>query len=126
MSIFFEPLVKASYFHKKILFVGNTIEAKSRDIKIFFFRYAFLKVLKRLDWSNVAGLTQSGGYSEYISHLQNLLQKNRINFIENRKFQPDSKDMTLVIFSRLSFSILSCSRPHSNGIKKYSISIFSL
>ena len=56
MSIFFEPLVKASYFHKKILFVGNTIEAKSRDIKIFFFQIRLFK------GSEEAGLEQCGRF----------------------------------------------------------------
>ena len=45
----------------------------------------------------MASLTQDGHkYSEYISHLQDLLQTNGITFIMNRKFQSTSSDMRLV------------------------------
>lgn len=60
-------------------------------------RYAYLEVLQKLGWNRVASLTQDGHrYSEYISHLQDLLQTTGITFVMNRKFQSSSSDMTLV------------------------------
>jgi hypothetical protein len=45
----------------------------------------------------VASLTQDGNkYSEYVSHLQDLLQTNGVTFVMNRKFQSTSSDMRLV------------------------------
>lgn len=58
------------------------------------YKYAYLRVLEKLQWSQVASLTQDGHrYSEYISHLQDLLQEHSINFIMNRKFQSQAPDM---------------------------------
>ena len=55
------------------------------------FRYAYLQVLKKIGWSNVASLTPVGDtYSEYISPLTDMLQNNSINVIVNDKFQKDT------------------------------------
>ena len=66
---------------------------------LLFRRYAYLKVFNRFKWHNVASLTQDGHkYSEYIGHLQDLLQKNDINYILDKKFREDfsTEDMKMV------------------------------
>ena len=61
-------------------------------------RYAYLQVLKKIGWSHVASLTQDGHrYSEYISSLQDTLQKNSILFISNRKFQRETTEMSMYL-----------------------------
>ena len=73
---------------------------------VLFFRYAFLRVLQKLGWSHVASLTQDGHrYSEYVSHLQDILHKNNVKFIMNRKFPRDAKNMTMVRTSVCTFGI---------------------
>ena len=37
-------------------------------------------------------------YSEYISHLQDVLQQNDVTFIANRKFPVESPDMSMVSY----------------------------
>lgn len=60
-------------------------------------RYVYLEVFKKFRWSQVASLTLDGHkYSEYISHLQDVLQRHEINFIMNRKFPTETSDMSLV------------------------------
>ena len=45
----------------------------------------------------VGSLTQDGSkYSSYMSSLQDVLQQHGIEFIVNRKFPPDTTDMSLV------------------------------
>ena len=63
---------------------------------LFSSRYVYLEVLKKLGWSKVASLSDKQQYSEYISHLQDFLQTNSINFIMNRKFEGSSQDMSMV------------------------------
>ena len=59
-----------------------------------------MQVFQKLGWSYVASLTQDGHkYSEYISHLQDMLQKNEINFIMNRKFREDFTDSDMRMVS---------------------------
>ena len=41
-------------------------------------------------------------YSEYISHLQDVLQNEGINFITNRKFPVESPDMSMVSLREIS------------------------
>ena len=56
-------------------------------------------MFNRFKWQNVASLTQDGHkYSEYIGHLQDLLQKNDINYILDKKFREDfsTEDMKMV------------------------------
>ncbi|KAG8222593.1 hypothetical protein J437_LFUL002585 [Ladona fulva] len=54
------------------------------------YRHVYLKLFKELGWSRVAALTEDGQkYTEYISHLQDLLQANGIHFVSNRKFPRD-------------------------------------
>lgn len=51
------------------------------------FGNVYLQLFKQLQWSRVAALTEEGQkYPEYISLVHNLLQKNGLNFITNRKF----------------------------------------
>ncbi|XP_071449502.1 uncharacterized protein [Hetaerina americana] len=51
------------------------------------YRYVYLKLFNKLGWSRVAALSEDGQkYTEYISHLQDLLQNNSIHFVSNRKF----------------------------------------
>ena len=65
----------------------------------FSYRHAYLEVFRKFDWSRVASLTLDGHkYSEYISHLQDHLQTNGVNFIMNRKFPTESPDMSMVRF----------------------------
>ena len=57
-----------------------------------------MQVLKKIGWSHVASLTQDGHrYSEYISSLQDTLQKNSILFISNRKFQRETTEMSMYL-----------------------------
>ncbi len=64
----------------------------------FFSRYVYLEIFRKFGWSRVASLTLDGHkYSEYISHLQDHLQTNGINFIMNRKFPQESPDMSMVM-----------------------------
>ena len=61
------------------------------------FRHAYLAVMKKFDWKRVASLTQDGSkYSHYMSSLQDVLQQSGIDFVINRKFPRDTKDMSLV------------------------------
>jgi hypothetical protein len=54
-------------------------------------------VFKKFGWSKVASLALDGHkYSEYISHLQDVLQTHGINFIMNRKFPVESPNMSMV------------------------------
>ena len=53
--------------------------------------------MKKFDWRKVASLTQDGSkYSHYMSSLQDVLQQSGIDFVINRKFPRDTKDMSLV------------------------------
>ena len=62
-----------------------------------FHRYVYLEIFKKFEWSKVASLALDGHkYSEYISHLQDVLQNEGINFITNRKFPVESPDMSMV------------------------------
>ena len=63
----------------------------------FIDRYVYLEIFKKFEWSKVASLALDGHkYSEYISHLQDVLQNEGINFITNRKFPVESPDMSMV------------------------------
>ena len=60
-------------------------------------RYAYVKTLQMLGWRKVASLTEEGQqYSDYIPALQDRLQNNGIEFVVNRKFPEDAKDMQMV------------------------------
>ncbi len=59
-------------------------------------------MLKKFKWSKVASLALDGHkYSEYISHLQDVLQTHGINFIMNRKFPMESPNMSMVCAVRV-------------------------
>ena len=65
--------------------------------KSYFFRSAFLQVLKRLEWKNVASLTEDGHkYTQYIGRLRDILEKHGITFIIKSEFQRDAKNVTTV------------------------------
>ncbi|XP_069698476.1 uncharacterized protein [Periplaneta americana] len=54
------------------------------------YKYVYLQLLQQLGWRQVAALTEDGQkYTEYISHMQDLLQANGITFVANRKFPRD-------------------------------------
>ena len=60
-------------------------------------RPAYLATLRKFGWNAVASLTQDGSkYSNYMSSLQDVLQQHGIEFLVNRKFPPDTRDMSLV------------------------------
>ena len=60
-------------------------------------RYVYLELFKKFEWSKVASLALNGHkYSEYISHLQDVLQENDVTFLANRKFPVESPDMSMV------------------------------
>ncbi|TRY61846.1 hypothetical protein TCAL_10559 [Tigriopus californicus] len=62
------------------------------------YKYVYLEIFKKFRWSKVASLTLDGHkYSEYISHLQDVLQTHGINFIMNRKFPKESPDMSMYL-----------------------------
>ena len=62
-------------------------------------RYVYLELFKKFEWSKVASLALDGHkYSEYISHLQDVLQQNDVTFIANRKFPVESPDMSMVSY----------------------------
>lgn len=66
-------------------------------------RHVYLKLFEALQWKRVAALTEDGQkYSEYISHLQDLLHLHGIT-LTNRKFPRErEKDaMTNVSYSVL-------------------------
>jgi len=70
---------------------------QSRVTHTLTFRYAYLEILRKFGWSRAASLTMDGHkYSEYISHLQDHLQQNGVEFIMNRKFPKESADMSMV------------------------------
>ena len=58
-----------------------------------------MELFKKFEWSKVASLALDGHkYSEYISHLQDVLQQNDVTFIANRKFPVESPDMSMVSY----------------------------
>jgi hypothetical protein len=53
-------------------------------------RFVYLQLFQQLGWEQVAALTEDGQkYTEYISHMQDLLQASGITFVVNRKFPRD-------------------------------------
>ena len=84
----------------------------------------YLEIFRKFGWSRVASLTLDGHkYSEYISHLQDHLQTNGINFIMNRKFPQESPDMSMVManlfLSGSTFFLLPPSICLRKPLKKY-------
>ena len=70
---------------------------KGQIYRIDIVRHAYLAAMKKFDWRKVASLTQDGSkYSHYMSSLQDVLQQSGIDFVINRKFPRDTKDMSLV------------------------------
>ena len=62
----------------------------------FSFRYAFREVLERLEWKNVASITEHGDkYGSYINKLREILEKDKVTFYK-REFQRDAKNVTTV------------------------------
>ncbi|XP_046384645.1 uncharacterized protein LOC124154916 [Ischnura elegans] len=93
-----EPLAGVSR-HFKTIVISYSAEGSSfsdrKKYPYFFrtigenkqYRHVYLKLFNALGWSRVAALTEDGQkYTEYISHLQDLLQNNSIHFVSNRKF----------------------------------------
>uniref|UniRef100_A0A224XI24 Gamma-aminobutyric acid type B receptor subunit 2 n=1 Tax=Panstrongylus lignarius TaxID=156445 RepID=A0A224XI24_9HEMI len=96
-----EPLVGIAK-HFKTVVISYSAEGSSfsdrKKYPYFFrtigenkqFKYVFLELFKELNWKRVASLTEDGTkYTEYISLTQDLLQKNDITFVANRKFPQD-------------------------------------
>merc|ERR1712083_557503 len=81
----------------------STDDGKESNFPYFFrtiaenqqYKYAFLQVLKRLKWKNVASITEDGHkYTQYITKLRDILEKHGITFISKREFQKDAKNVT--------------------------------
>lgn len=98
-----EPLAGVSK-HYRTLVISYSAEGASfsdREKYPYFFRtigenkqykHVYLHLLKDLEWKRVAALTEDGQkYTEYISHMHGLLEKQGINFIANTKF-PRERD----------------------------------
>ncbi|XP_046995878.1 uncharacterized protein LOC124607652 [Schistocerca americana] len=96
-----EPLAGVTKYYKTVV-ISYSAEGSSfsdRTKYPYFFRTigdnqqytdVYLSLFKRLNWTRVAALTEDGQkYTEYISHLQDLLQSNDIQFVTNRKFPRD-------------------------------------
>ena len=65
-------------------------------------RHAYLAAMKKFEWRKVAALTQDGSkYSHYMSSLQDQwkMDETGIDFVLNRKFPRDTKDMSLVSYT---------------------------
>ena len=79
-------------------------------------RYVYLELFKKFEWSKVASLALDGHkYSEYISHLQDVLQQNDVTFIANRKFPVESPDMSMVSYPmRLISGCVNCTQPRAH------------
>lgn len=96
-----EPLAGVSKHYKTVVISYSAEGSKfsDRNKYPYFFRtigenhqykYVYLQLLKKLQWYQVASLTQEGTkYAEYISSLHDLLTTNNITFVINRKFPAD-------------------------------------
>lgn len=63
------------------------------------YRYVYQELFKYFNWKQVAALTEDGQkYTEYISLMQDDLEKNGITFIANKKFprERETEPMTRV------------------------------
>lgn len=93
-----EPLAGVSK-HYNSLVISYSAEGASfsdREKYPYFFRTigenkeykdVYLQLFKKLQWKRIATLTEDGQkYTEYLSHTQDLLEKNGINFIATTKF----------------------------------------
>jgi hypothetical protein len=68
-------------------------------------RYVYLQLFQKLGWEQVAALTEDGQkYTEYISHMQDLLQANGITFVANRKFPRDREKARMSMVSHAQFA----------------------
>ncbi|RZC34381.1 Pkinase Tyr, ANF receptor and/or Peripla BP 6 domain containing protein [Asbolus verrucosus] len=98
-----EPLAGVSK-HYRMMVISYSAEGASfsdREKYPYFFRtigenkhykHVYLHFFKKLGWKRVAALTEDGQkYTEYISHMQELLEENHITFISNTKF-PRERD----------------------------------
>lgn len=60
-------------------------------------RFVYLQLFQKLGWHRVAALTEDGQkYPEYISHLQDLMLSNGMNFIVNRKFPRERVSLNMI------------------------------
>jgi hypothetical protein len=66
------------------------------ETESFSSRFVYLQLFQQLGWEQVAALTEDGQkYTEYISHMQDLLQANGITFVVNRKFPRDREKASM-------------------------------
>ncbi|KAF5297767.1 hypothetical protein FQR65_LT09941 [Abscondita terminalis] len=99
-----EPLAGVSK-HYRTLVISYSAEGASfsdRQKYPYFFRtigennqykHVYLKMFQVLGWKQVASLTEDGQkYTEYITHMETLLEKEGVNFISNLKF-PRERDV---------------------------------
>lgn len=99
-----EPLAGVSK-HYKTLVISYSAEGASfsnREKYPYFFRtigenkqykHVYLQMFQELGWKRVAALTEDGQkYTEYIAHMESLLEREGISFISNTKF-PRERDM---------------------------------
>ncbi|KAB0792760.1 hypothetical protein PPYR_14719 [Photinus pyralis] len=102
-----EPLAGVSK-HYKTLVISYSAEGASfsdRQKYPYFFRtigenkqykHVYLKMFQAFEWKRVASLTEDGQkYTEYITHMENLLEMEGISFISNTKF-PRERDVVVM------------------------------
>jgi hypothetical protein len=111
-----EPLAGVSkHYHTIVIsYSAEGTSFSNRDKYPYFFRtigenkdykHVYLHLFRQLGWKRVAALTEDGQkYTEYISHMQEVLEENDIRFISNTKFprERDSFQMTRVSSSETS------------------------
>lgn len=102
-----EPLAGVSK-HYRTMVISYSAEGASfsdREKYPYFFRtigenkqykHVYLQMFRELGWKRVAALTEDGQkYTEYISHMEDLLQQQGIAFIANTKF-PRERDVAVM------------------------------
>ena len=95
---------------------------------LYFFRNAYLEVLKKLGWTRVASLTQDGHkYSEYISHLQDLVTKSKMIFILKQEWIANHNFKSVLSFYLITLCCVFRVEIHNNSVQKVpQLSHFSL
>ncbi|XP_018331316.1 uncharacterized protein LOC108741146 [Agrilus planipennis] len=103
-----EPLAGVSK-HYRTLVISYSAEGASfsdREKYPYFFRtigenkqykYVYLQLFKKFGWKRVAALTEDGQkYTEYISQMQDMVEKEGISFITNTKFPKERESYAMI------------------------------
>ena len=108
-----EPLAGVSKFYETAVVSYSAEGASFSDRKQYpyFFRtigenteykYVYLQLLQKWNWKRVAALTEDGQkYTEYISHMRDLIEPHGISLIENVKFPRDERNSDMSSVSLL-------------------------